>query len=170
MSSPQVVQFLGWRDQDTGKTFPVKHAARLREWKALPGPLGETAGTKFGRQRLLPVFSTRKAETKVTLQPGEALLVGALLETEDVHSLKSPASSHRLMAVISARVIDANGQAPRPAAPADSRASNSQISQKAIDRALFGGNRAQDPQTPDAARTLWSRERSMSAAFHLAWR
>jgi hypothetical protein len=138
VTTPQVVQFLGWRDPDSGKILSVKRAGRLLDWKNVPGPDTTTPGTKFGKQRLLPVFSARKIETKVTLQPGEALLVGALQETEEVHTLKSPASSRRLIAVISARLIHPNGNPQQPFTGSPERTTSKPDTQGAVDKLLFG--------------------------------
>jgi hypothetical protein len=147
VTTPQVVQFLGWRDVDTGKTFPVKNAARLLDWSKLPGPLGDTTAGKLGKQRLLPVFSSRKVETKATLRPGEALLLGQLPESEEVYSLKSPASSRRLMVVISARVISPIGN-PAPHAAGAHRAPTSQ---GGVDALLFGGGTSKAAAPSQAA-------------------
>jgi hypothetical protein len=99
----------------------------------------------------LPVFSSRKVETKATVRPGEALLLGELPESEEVYSLKTPASSRRMIVVISARVISPIGNPAPHAAGADPSTGSAPTSQGAVDALLLGGGASKAAARSQAA-------------------
>jgi type II secretory pathway component GspD/PulD (secretin) len=82
--APQVVNFLGWRDIDTGR--------RVRSGAA-------------GKCRVQPVFSARKAETTVKLVDGQTILLTQFAETENTQPFASPRSGRRLIVMMTAHLI-----------------------------------------------------------------
>jgi len=79
---PQVVEFLGFRDIDSGKAYQASVAG----------------------SRVQPVFSTRKIETTTSLPEDGTMIIGPMPETENTEPYR-PRRSKRLIAMISARVM-----------------------------------------------------------------
>ncbi len=108
---PQVVAFLGFRDIDSGKKYPA-NTALARSLSELASPhmmKGQQYPTRAG-WRALPVFSTRKIESTVTLLPGNAVLFIGVPEAENTERFPSRAASHRLAVLVTARMIHPNGE------------------------------------------------------------
>ena len=82
---PQVVEYLGNVDVDTGK--PVK------------------ADTAAGRLR--PVFSTRKATTDVSIFSGNSVIFSGFGETEETKPFKPKTPGRRLIVIVTARQLAA---------------------------------------------------------------
>ena len=127
--APQVVEFLGFRDIDTGKRYPAKFALsrspggngidqKLFGSSNFPASaiLGNLRPQTFPVRRELPVFSARKIETTVTLPPGHAVLFVGIRESENAEGFPSRAASHRLAVLVSARLISPNGEPLDPKA------------------------------------------------------
>ncbi len=106
--TPQVVEYLGAVDVDTGK--PVKTPA-------LPAPLS-TATNALGQTtvklppvavgpRVRPVFSTRKITTSVSIFSGQSVILTGFGETEDTKPFKPKTPGRRLIVIITARQIAA---------------------------------------------------------------
>ena len=104
--TPQVVEFLGFRDIDSGKKYPARSMTvkSLAERFTVLGAMNKPGGA-----RLQPVFSSRKIETEVTLLPGYAALIVGVVETENEAGFPSRAKSHRLSVLLSAATIDLQG-------------------------------------------------------------
>ena len=93
--APEVVEFLGFRDLDSGRSYPAM-ARAAQPFAQIP------AAEANPRRRLRAVFSTRKTEAGGILEPGEALLLANLPETENTKPFISPAKSRRLLVLVSA--------------------------------------------------------------------
>ena len=108
---PQVVGFLGFGDIDTGKKYPARSAlARSLSELASPNMMKGQQYPLHPGWRVLPVFSARKIEATVTLLPGNAVLFIGVPETENAEGFPSRARSHRLVVLVSARVIHPEGE------------------------------------------------------------
>ncbi|MEO7319471.1 MAG: M56 family metallopeptidase [Chthoniobacteraceae bacterium] len=137
--SPQVVEFLGFRDMDSRKKYLAggMAAKSFAERFSLGGGSGSRSWTQPG-SRLQPVFSARKIETDVTLLSGSAVLIVGVSETENAEGFPSRATSHRLAVLISANTINPQeralleGKTPAAAAPAPP------LNRTEIDKLLFG--------------------------------
>jgi beta-lactamase regulating signal transducer with metallopeptidase domain len=129
---PQVVEFLGWKNVDTGKGIPKPAAKGGPDRKArvaeLLGPMPAMGNAKNPVWRCLPVFSARETNVEPVLRSGEMHVCAGLPETEDVTPFKSPAASTRVIALVTARLIS-----PPPPAKSDAN-----ILDPAIDEILFG--------------------------------
>ena len=144
--TPQVVEFLGWKNIDTGRGIP-KPAAKVgpRDPQVNPrvsellGPVPAMGDAQNPIWRLRPVFSARKVTVEPVLQPGEMYVCAGLPETEEVAPFKSPAASTRVIALVTARLISPPAAMPPvklgspPSAPPPNY-----IPDPAIDEFLFG--------------------------------
>lgn len=160
--TPQVVEFLGWKNVDTGKGLPkppVKTGvgepqanARASRLLAPMPPMGNAQNPIW---RCLPVFSARKLSAGPVLQSGETLIFANLPEAEDVAPFKSPAASTRVVVLVTARVI----VPPLPSPPAKigsppSSPAPNYIPDRAFDEFLFGAAAEKKRAVADAPPAL----------------
>ncbi|MEO8353297.1 MAG: hypothetical protein ABI680_16335, partial [Chthoniobacteraceae bacterium] len=150
---PQVVEFLGFVDFDTGKPL----AEGKRDPKA---PLRKRATARAVdpeenlNERRKPIFSTRKVTTTVSIYPEQSVVI-VLGEAEKTDPFPPASPGKTLIAIITARPVGPSGseeetlppQSNPPAAeiPPSSAPMNAPgISKKAIDRLLFGPSKPSD--------------------------
>ena len=81
---PQAVEFLGFRDRDTGKA---------------------TAGDAE-TVRADAVFSTRKVAAELSVPAGGSVLIGPMPETEETRPFKVPRKGRHVIALVTAKVIN----------------------------------------------------------------
>ena len=97
--TPQVVEYLGSVDVDTGKPIPAGPLARGEK----PG-VPEAAG-----RRLRAVFSSRKANASVSVYSGNSVVFSGLDEAETIKPFKPKHADHRLIVIVTARKLGADG-------------------------------------------------------------
>ena len=103
--TPQVVEFLGFLDLETGKAHPVRRKGVSLSDRTV-GESNPTFATGAPGHALKSIFSTRKLETDVTLVSGEAVLLTGAREAEDTTPFASPERARRLLIIVSASVIN----------------------------------------------------------------
>ena len=103
--TPQVVEFLGFLDLETGKGHPVRRKAVSLSNRTV-GESNPTSATGAPGHALKSIFSTRKLETEITLASGDAVLLTGAREAEETTPFASPERARRLLIIVSANVIN----------------------------------------------------------------
>lgn len=96
---PQVVEFLGFKDLDTGK-FPV-----------LPGPIAVTGGEWMDdHKRLAPLFSERTLDTNVVLQNGGTVVLGGFRQAGSSKPRAGGKPASELLVFVTATIVKPDGR------------------------------------------------------------
>ncbi len=93
--TPQVVEYLGAIDVETGKAVKAGNPAA--------GAQGAVAFPDADGRRLRPVFSARKVTTAVSIGSGQSVILSGIGETEDTKPFKAKTPGRRLIVIITAR-------------------------------------------------------------------
>jgi type II/III secretion system protein len=110
---PQVVEFLGYADLETGKPL---WTAKVGPEKSTEQQTTEAANFDSKGRPTRAVFSAQEATVDVNLRDGQTLVLVGLAESEKTEPFHSSWVGRQLVVLVTAVAVDQQGK-PRPAAP-----------------------------------------------------
>jgi beta-lactamase regulating signal transducer with metallopeptidase domain len=111
--APQIVEFLGFKDIDTGKAVPTEDKEKSLEsgstsrMEQVLKPMPAYGSSEYPAWRAVPIFSTRKVTVSPIVRSGEMYVCTDFPEMGKVVPFKSPSASKRLIVLVTARLVSA---------------------------------------------------------------